>query len=66
MPVITGSDHPIDHLDPIVGLRRLAEILAPDVALGLMTDAAAGSMTLSHDPLEDLGGDLQVLETRPA
>ena len=64
--VITGSDHPIDDLDPIVGLRRLAEILEPEVALELMSDDACGSMTLSHDPLEDLGGDLQVVETRPA
>jgi predicted amidohydrolase YtcJ len=64
--VITGSDHPIDDLDPIAGLRRLADIVGPETAVGLMTDAAAGSVVLSHDPLEDLGGDLQVLETRPA
>jgi predicted amidohydrolase YtcJ len=63
--VITGSDYPVDDLDPIAGLRRLADELGPDRALALMTDATAGTVVLSHDPAEDLG-DLQVLETRPA
>jgi predicted amidohydrolase YtcJ len=63
--VITGSDDPIDRLDPIVGLQRLADIIGPDDALRLMTDAAAGTVVLSHDPLEDLA-DLRVEETRPA
>jgi predicted amidohydrolase YtcJ len=66
VPVITGSDHPIDDLDPLAGLRRLAEIVEPDGALELMTDADAGTVVLTHDPLEDLGGDLRVVETRPA
>jgi predicted amidohydrolase YtcJ len=65
VPVITGSDYPIDRLDPIPGLQRLADIVGPEAALRLMTDADAGTVVLSHDPLEDLA-DLQVLETRPA
>lgn len=63
--VITGSDYPIDTLDPVKGLQRLADIVGPDTALRLMTSASAGTVVLSHDPLEDLG-DLQVLETQPA
>jgi predicted amidohydrolase YtcJ len=65
VPVITGSDYPIDALDPIRGLQRLADIVGPAAALRLMTDAEAGTVVLSHDPLDDLA-DLQVLETRPA
>jgi predicted amidohydrolase YtcJ len=65
VPVITGSDYPIDALDPVQGLQRLADIVGPETALDLMTDGSAGSTLLSHDPLEDLA-DLQVLETRPA
>jgi predicted amidohydrolase YtcJ len=63
--VITGSDYPIDALDPIKGLQRLADIVGLETALDLMTDASAGTTVLSHDPREDLA-DLQVLETRPA
>jgi predicted amidohydrolase YtcJ len=65
VPVITGSDYPIDALDPVKGLQRLADIIGPEAALDLMTDASAGTVVLSHDPREDLA-DLQVLETRPA
>jgi predicted amidohydrolase YtcJ len=63
--VITGSDYPIDDLDPVAGLRKLADEMELDQALGLMTDASTGTTVLSHDPREDLA-DLQVLETRPA
>lgn len=63
--VITGSDYPIDDLDPIAGLRKLADEMEPEQAYALMTDATAGTTVLSHDPREDLA-DLEVVETQPA
>jgi hypothetical protein len=58
--MITGSDYPIDALDPVKGLQRLADIVGPETALDLMTDASAGTVVLSHDPCEDLA-DLRVI-----
>lgn len=81
VPVLTGSDFPIDDLRPLAGLQRLTtgadigseEQVAPnlplEVALGLMTDRGAGVTTLSDD-LRAVGLDrlaeVEVLETSPA
>jgi predicted amidohydrolase YtcJ len=79
--VVTGSDHPIETLSPLVGLQRLATgadieegsepvatALPLDDALGLMTDAAAGTTVLDADPrrvaLEELH-ELKVEATLP-
>lgn len=60
--VIAGSDFPIETLSPLSNLQRLVtgrdldatEVVADpvpfDAALALMTDASAGSTTLSGDP----------------
>lgn len=81
VPVLTGSDHPIESLDPRIGLRRLvtgdfedgrragAPTLPLATALDLMTDAAAGTVVLSDDPYgmaEDDVTELEVEDTRPA
>lgn len=63
VPVIAGSDHPVESLDPIVGLHRLvtgdfedgrgstpAPTLSLDVALGIMTDPSAGASHWTDDP----------------
>jgi predicted amidohydrolase YtcJ len=70
--VITGSDYPIEDMSPLVGLQRLVTVEPPldrDAALGLMTDATAGSVELADDPhdveIPELT-ELTVLETRPA
>jgi predicted amidohydrolase YtcJ len=70
--VITGSDHPIEDLSPLVGLHRLVTVepqLDLDTALGLLTEAGAGSVELNDDPhtveVDELT-ELSVLETRPA
>jgi len=62
VPVIAGSDFPIEPLDPLVGLSDLvtgrgtgAPTLSIDDALGLMTDSTAGSTTLTHDPRAEPG-----------
>jgi predicted amidohydrolase YtcJ len=59
--VLAGSDHPVESLDPRVGLHRLvtgsfedgrttgAPTPPLEVALGLMTDAAAGTTTFADD-----------------
>jgi hypothetical protein len=69
--VITGSDYPIETLSPLVGLQRLATVepqLDVGTALGLLTDADAGTVELADDPLSvdtvDLP-ELTVVETRP-
>jgi predicted amidohydrolase YtcJ len=61
VPVLAGSDHPVESLDPRVGLHRLvtgsfedgrstgAPTLPLEVALGLMTDASAGTTVLADD-----------------
>jgi predicted amidohydrolase YtcJ len=61
VPVLCGSDHPVESLDPRVGLHRLvtgsfedgrstgAPTLPLEVALGLMTDASAGTTVLADD-----------------
>lgn len=78
--VITGSDFPIESLPPLEGLQKLATgadltgpvVAAPlgvDVALGLMTDAAAGVTVLDADPRDVDPQELhtiQVMEVRPA
>jgi predicted amidohydrolase YtcJ len=81
VPVIAGSDYPIESLAPLVGLQRLltgdfedgkragAPTLSPTVAFDLMTDASCGTVTLSEDPLatpEDEVARLEVVETDPA
>ena len=59
--VIGGSDFPIETQNPLLGLQRLAtgadvdgEVVAPFLAVerafDVMTNADAGSMTLSADP----------------
>lgn len=63
VPVIAGSDHPVESLSPLVGLHRLvtgdfedgrgatgAPTLGLDAALAVMTDPAAGTTVLSDDP----------------
>ena len=74
--VVAGSDFPIEPLAPLAGLQALAtggDVGAPtlsvDRALALMTDASAGSVVLSDDPLrtaEDELAAIEVVETRPA
>jgi predicted amidohydrolase YtcJ len=66
IPVITGSDHPVETLAPVEGLFRLADELGLDQALALMTDRAAGTTVLAADPHEANLEDLEVLETRCA
>jgi predicted amidohydrolase YtcJ len=80
VPVIAGSDFPIEDLSPLVGLRRLVtgetdggERVAHPIdlvdALALMTDRWAGTVVLSEDPH---GVDpsqlaaIEVVETRPS
>lgn len=79
--MITGSDFPVDDLRPLAGLRRLttgtdleagspvAPTLPLDVALGLMTDAAAGVTVLSEDlrkVSQDALSDVEIVETVPS
>jgi predicted amidohydrolase YtcJ len=81
VPVITGSDHPIEPLAPLVGLRRLvtgeredgrgtgAPTLPLRTALDLMTDRACGITVLSDDPFttdEDELTKLEVEDVRPS
>jgi hypothetical protein len=73
VPVITGSDYPIDGLEPLRGLAKLLrnpfDSLTQSVALGLMTRREAGTVTLSGDPEH---GDaraivsMRVIATAPA
>lgn len=80
VPVISGSDFPIEDLSPLVGLRRLVtgqddqgEVVARPVglvdALALMSDRWAGTVVLSDDPHqvppEELGS-LEVVQTLPS
>lgn len=65
--VITGSDFPIETLDPLVGLRRLVDEpphLSFETAFDLMTDNTAGTTVLTSDPSTDRHA--RVLEARPA
>jgi predicted amidohydrolase YtcJ len=74
--VIAGSDFPIEPLAPLHGLQQLAtggDVGAPTLpverALALMTDATAGTVVLSDDPLrtaEDELASIEVVEARPA
>ena len=72
VPVITGSDYPIELLSPLVGLQRLITTepqLDIETALGLLTDASAGTVELTDDPRSvevDELTELSVVETRPA
>jgi hypothetical protein len=66
VPVITGSDYPIEVLSPLDGLQKLAEQLDLDTALALMTDASAGTTVLSADPHDAEFSEIEVEETVPA
>jgi predicted amidohydrolase YtcJ len=66
VPVITGSDHPIETLSPVEGLFRLADDVGLEHALALMTDGRAGTTVLAADPFEAALEDLKVVETRCA
>ncbi|MBW8824976.1 MAG: amidohydrolase family protein, partial [Acidobacteria bacterium] len=81
IPVIGGSDFPIEALSPLVGLQRLctgdfedgkragAWTLPIDKAFALMTDETCGTVTLSADPREtpeDEIAHLEVIETTPS
>jgi predicted amidohydrolase YtcJ len=75
--VIGGSDHPIESLSPMIGLHRLvtgdfedgrasgATTLPIDAALALMTDATAGTVTLTEDP-HGREGELLSIEVEEA
>lgn len=72
--VITGSDFPVEPLAPLVGLERLcaggngAVTLPLDTALSLVTDASAGTTSLSEDPhgvAEDELAQIEVEGTSP-
>lgn len=71
--VVTGSDYPIEDLDPLVGLRDLVrgpiDPLPVSLAYSMMTDRRAGVTVLSGDPgtmaTSDLG-QLRVLATDPS
>lgn len=78
VPVISGSDFPIEDLSPLAGLQRLvtaqtvdangedrkADIpaLPLDQALALMTDATAGVTVLSDDPVGVAEDELDRIE----
>ncbi len=73
VPVVTGSDYPIDRLEPLGGVVKLVanpfDQISVQDALRLMTRADAGTVTLSADPLAaDTGGlsEIGVLGTAPA
>lgn len=78
--VLAGSDHPVESLSPLVGLRRLvtgededghragAPTLPLAAALALMTDAGAGTVVLSDDPAgvaEDELTSIEIVDVRP-
>ena len=55
VPVITGSDYPIEVLSPLVGLHRLMTVepqLDLDTALGLLTDADGGHGRVGRRPVQ--------------
>jgi hypothetical protein len=76
--VIAGSDHPIESLNPLIGLHRLvtgdteegkatgAPTLPLATALDLVSDASAGTTVLSDPPTEENLLELEVMETRPS
>ena len=71
MPVISGSDFPIEDLDPLAGLRDLVTgrgtgcpTLELDQAMGLLTDPTVGTTTLNHHPADGLTDLLVVLSSR--
>lgn len=79
--VIAGSDHPVESLSPLVGLRRLvtgeteeghgtgAPTLPLATALDLLTDASAGTVVLSDDPrrvAEDELTSIEIEDVSPA
>lgn len=81
VPVITGSDFPIDDLRPLAGLQRLVTGANPDgtsegaptlsfeVALNMMTDSTAGTVILSDDPSrvsEDELVNIEIVEVNPS
>lgn len=81
VPMISGSDYPIEAMAPLVGLQRLctgdfetgkragAWTLPVEQAFALMTDEHCGTVTLSGDPLgeaEDELAHLEVLDTDPS
>jgi predicted amidohydrolase YtcJ len=70
--VVTGSDYPIDNLEPLRGLAKLLsnplDTMSRADALRLMTRVESGTVTLSADPelvgVDDIH-DMQVLATNP-
>ncbi len=79
--VLSGSDFPVVPLAPLAGLQCLltgdhldgrradAPTLSREQALGVMTDAGAGTVVLSEDldrVAEDEVAAIEVVETRPA
>ncbi len=71
--VVTGSDYPIDDLEPLRGLAKLMrnpfDSVSRSDALRLMTRSDAGTMTLSANPAEvdvDSLPDVKVLATSPS
>ncbi|MDP9006031.1 MAG: amidohydrolase family protein [Actinomycetota bacterium] len=79
--VVAGSDFPVAPLEPLVGLQLLctgetldghhtgAPTLSVERALAAMSDATAGTVVLSDDPLrvpEDELAAIEVIEARPA
>jgi hypothetical protein len=70
VPVICGSDYPIDGLQPLAGLQKLLrnpfDRLDIDQALALMTDENAGTVALDRDPRtvdRDNLADIRVIAT---
>lgn len=69
VPVITGSDFPIETLSPLEGLEKLAPIVGVGRAFELMTDAAAGRTVLSDDPRDvdpDEISKIEVIDAQPS
>lgn len=66
VPVICGSDYPIDDLEPLKGLQKLLrnpyDRLEPGDAFALMTDGAAGTVTLSQDPRDAASDDIPAID----
>ena len=69
VPVLTGSDFPIEKLAPLDGLEKLSEMLGVERALALMTDGSAGTTVLSDDPAgvdRDEISRIEVLDAQPS
>ena len=66
VPVICGSDYPIDNLEPLRGLQKLLrnpfDQLDPGAAFRLMTDGDLGTVTLSQDPRDAAADDIDKID----